>query len=177
MGLLSNAKPWELVYVVTGILVVLYVVLRPLAAAYRLARMIFNLYPDTSRLSAVPLGLSVSRSMGIYDLEDRLFRHLGARRIANLRPLKPLPETITDPDQLAGWTSTGVTASVVSFTNTSTPPELPGWHFRHLQGHSRTRMSADEIDTIVTALGNILAVLRDADPAERPRSTAESASS
>jgi hypothetical protein len=26
-----------------------------------------------------------------------------------------------------------MTASVASSTNTSTPPELPGWHSRHLQ--------------------------------------------
>lgn len=82
LGQLNGAKPWDLAYAVTGIGVILWVVLRPLAAAYRLKRLIFSLYPDTSRLSAVPIRLSVSRSMGVYDLEDRLFRHLGARRPA-----------------------------------------------------------------------------------------------
>jgi transposase InsO family protein len=59
--------------------------------------------------------------------------HRPHQGIANVRPLKPLPEPITDPDQLGGLNIHRRDYLGVSSTNTSTPPELPGWHSRQVQ--------------------------------------------
>ena len=61
--------------------------------------------------------------------------HRPHQGIANLRPLTPLPEPITDPQQLTRLTSVGVTDSAASCTSTSTLPDLPGRNFRQAQPH------------------------------------------
>ncbi|ROO60420.1 integrase-like protein [Micromonospora sp. Llam0] len=52
--------------------------------------------------------------------------HRPHQGIANVRPLAPLPEPITDPNCLARLKSTDVTASAASSTSTNMLPELPG---------------------------------------------------
>ena len=67
-------------YVISGVLFIIYVLLRPVSAVFRVKRMLFNSYPDVERLSAVPMSLAVRRTTGLYALEEQLFRHIGARR-------------------------------------------------------------------------------------------------
>jgi hypothetical protein len=67
-------------YVLSGVLFIIYLLLRPVSAVFRVKRMLFNSYPDVERLSAVPMSLAVRRTTGLYALEERLFRHIGARR-------------------------------------------------------------------------------------------------
>ena len=64
--------------VALGIGFSLYLVLRPLVPAFRLARFLFNVGPDPMCHSAVARW-SVSRSTGIYEYERRIFSQLGGR--------------------------------------------------------------------------------------------------
>ena len=57
-----------------------FVVTRPLVSGFRLKRMLLNLYPQAEQsLDEVPASWSVSRSVGVYDLERDAFRALGGR--------------------------------------------------------------------------------------------------
>ena len=54
--------------------------------------------------------------------------------IANARPLRPLPEPLTDPTTLTRRACVGTIVSAASSTNTTTmPPDLRGRDFRHPQ--------------------------------------------
>jgi hypothetical protein len=53
-------------------------------------------------------------------------RHRPHRGISNSRPVRPLPEPITDPARSRVCTSADTIASVASFTNTNMPPEQHG---------------------------------------------------
>jgi hypothetical protein len=80
LGQLSGANYDVFGYVASGILLMMYVILRPVSAAFRVKRMIFNLYPDLEQLSSAPISLSVRGTMGLYALEEKLHRQIGARR-------------------------------------------------------------------------------------------------
>lgn len=58
----------------------LYLILRPVASAFRLKRLLLNLYSHTDSMwSNTPASWSMSRSTGIYSLEQETFMALGAR--------------------------------------------------------------------------------------------------
>jgi hypothetical protein len=58
----------------------LYLILRPVASAFRLKRLLLNLYPQADSMrSSTPASWSVSRSTGIYGLEQETFATFGAR--------------------------------------------------------------------------------------------------
>jgi hypothetical protein len=77
---LGSADAEVLTYVLFGLLAILYVLVRPLSAVFRVKRMIFDLYPDLPGLRSLPLSLSVRRATGLYELEDRVLGQVGARR-------------------------------------------------------------------------------------------------
>jgi hypothetical protein len=89
-------------YVVSGVLLIMYLLLRPVAAVFRVKRMIFNLYPDFERLPSVPISLSVRRTTGLYALEERLLREIGARRPPQL-PFDLLVATLLIPFFVIGF--------------------------------------------------------------------------
>jgi hypothetical protein len=58
----------------------LYLILRPVASAFRLKRLLLNLYPQADSMrSSTSASWSVSRSNGVYSLEQETFATLGAR--------------------------------------------------------------------------------------------------
>lgn len=58
----------------------LYVILWPVASAFRVKRMLLNLYPDPlGKLACTPASWTVTRSEGAYDLEREVLARLGAR--------------------------------------------------------------------------------------------------
>lgn len=58
----------------------LYVIVWPAASAFRLKRLLLNLYPHAaSKLSSTPASWSMSRATGVYELERETFAMLGAR--------------------------------------------------------------------------------------------------
>ncbi len=58
----------------------LYLILWPVACAFRLKRLLLNLYPHAdSKLPTTPASWSMTRSTGVYDLEQETFAVLGAR--------------------------------------------------------------------------------------------------
>jgi hypothetical protein len=62
----------------TAVALATYVVLRPSVAAFRVKRMLLNLYPDAEQTYRVtPMAWSVQRATGIYDLEATAMRNLG----------------------------------------------------------------------------------------------------
>lgn len=77
---LGHASYDVLSHVISGILVIMYFILRPISAVFRVKRMIFNLYPNIDRLSSVPISLGVRKSTGLYALEESVRRHIGARQ-------------------------------------------------------------------------------------------------
>ncbi len=94
--------------------------------------------------------------------EERAARAADAQRIITdcdqrLVRYRAALEAGTDPALIAGWTAE------VNAKRAAAQTQL-----RSATGGS-TRMTADEINTIVTALGNILHVLRDADPADKAK--------
>jgi hypothetical protein len=77
---LGHANYDVLTHVIGGILLIMYIILRPISAVFRVKRMIFNLYPNIERLSSVPISLSVRKTTGLYALEESVRRHIGARQ-------------------------------------------------------------------------------------------------
>ena len=60
--------------------VALYLILWPISSAFRLKRLLLNLYPHADRMRGnTPASWSVSRSTGVYSLERETFAMLGAR--------------------------------------------------------------------------------------------------
>jgi site-specific DNA recombinase len=81
----------------------------------------------------------------IADCDQRLARYRAAL------------EAGTDPTLIARWTAEVNAARAAAETQLRAAT------------HSRSRVTADEINSIVTALGSILDVLRDADPADKAK--------
>lgn len=65
-------------FVLTSLLTVLYVELRPFVPAFRLKRAMFNRYPRPQDVSSTPAPWSVQRATGLYDLERSVVRDVGA---------------------------------------------------------------------------------------------------
>ncbi|WP_432830577.1 zinc ribbon domain-containing protein [Dactylosporangium sp. CA-092794] len=83
-------------------------------------------------------------------------RRVIAECVQRLARYRAALEAGTDPSLVAGWTAE------VTATRAAAQARL-----RDATGAKPTRMTADEIQTIVTSLGNLLTVLRDADPADK----------
>jgi site-specific DNA recombinase len=80
----------------------------------------------------------------IADCDQRLVRYRAAL------------EAGTDPNLVAGWTTE------VTTTRAAAQAQL-----RDATGAKPARMTPDEITTLIASLGNLLTVLRDADPADK----------
>jgi site-specific DNA recombinase len=94
--------------------------------------------------------------------DDQLARTTEAERIIadgdqRLARYRAALEAGTDPTLIARWTAE------VNSTRAAAQTQL-----RTARGGT-TRMTPDEINAIITALGNILDVLRDADPADKAK--------
>jgi len=77
---LFKASPAVLAAAAALVSLSLYLILWPVACAFRLKRLLLNLYPHAdSRLSSTPASWSMTRSTGVYDLEQETFAMLGAR--------------------------------------------------------------------------------------------------
>ena len=92
-----------------------YLLLWPVASAFRLKRLLLNLYPyaDTMR-DSTPASWSVSRSTGAYSLERETFAMLGARV-----PREPPLDLVVSLAIPIGWITLSVIAGVLG-----TPPTL-----------------------------------------------------
>lgn len=78
-GLLS-ASPAALAAAAALLVLASYLVLRPVACAFRLKRLLLNLYPNAEALRrTAPASWSVSRSVGVYSLETEVFASAGVR--------------------------------------------------------------------------------------------------
>jgi hypothetical protein len=77
---LFNASLGTLAVSAMLLIVAAYLVLRPVMSAFRLKRLMFNLYPHAEGvLHEVPASWSVSRATGVYALEREAFAAFGAR--------------------------------------------------------------------------------------------------
>jgi hypothetical protein len=77
---LVNAPPGALAAAALLLSACLYLVLRPVVSAFRLKRLLLNLYPHADSMrSSTPATWSVSRSTGVYRLEREIFAAFGAR--------------------------------------------------------------------------------------------------
>lgn len=77
---LFNAAPAVLAATAGLVGLSLYVMLWPVASAFRLKRLLLNLHPQAdSKLRSIPASWSMTRSTGIYALERETFVTLGAR--------------------------------------------------------------------------------------------------
>jgi hypothetical protein len=78
MATLTKAGMRDLLLVLVGLVLALYVLLRPITSGFRLKRMLLNLHPDFDQYRRrVPARWHASRSTGIYRLESALFDELG----------------------------------------------------------------------------------------------------
>jgi hypothetical protein len=78
MATLTKAGMRDLLLVLVGLVLALYVLLRPITSGFRLKRMLFNLHPDFDQYRRrVPARWHASRSSGVYRLESALFDELG----------------------------------------------------------------------------------------------------
>jgi hypothetical protein len=75
-----KASPAVLALAALLLLVSLYLIMWPVASAFRLKRLLLNLYPHADSMrGSTPASWSVSRSTGVYSLERETFAMLGAR--------------------------------------------------------------------------------------------------
>ena len=75
-----KASPAVLAVAALLLLVSLYLIMWPVASAFRLKRLLLNLYPHADSMrGSTPASWSVSRSTGVYSLERETFAMLGAR--------------------------------------------------------------------------------------------------
>lgn len=75
-----KASPGALAVAAVLLLVSLYLIMWPVASAFRLKRLLLNLYPHADSVrGSTPASWSVSRSTGVYSLERETFAMLGAR--------------------------------------------------------------------------------------------------
>jgi hypothetical protein len=79
-GGLTKASPAALAAAVGLLAMSSYLILRPVASAFRVKRLLLNLYPQAEALRrTTPASWSVSRSVGVYALEKQLFAIAEAR--------------------------------------------------------------------------------------------------
>ena len=77
---LFKASPGALIVTALLLLVSSYLIMWPVASAFRLKRLLLNLYPQADSMrGSTPASWSVSRSTGVYSLERETFAMLGAR--------------------------------------------------------------------------------------------------
>jgi hypothetical protein len=77
---LFKASPGALIATALLLLVSSYLIMWPVASAFRLKRLLLNLYPQADSMrGSTPASWSVSRSTGVYSLERETFAMLGAR--------------------------------------------------------------------------------------------------
>ncbi len=77
---LFRASPAALAAAAGLLVVSSYLILRPVASAFRLKRLLLNLYPNAESLRrTAPASWSVSRSVGVYSLEGEVFANAGVR--------------------------------------------------------------------------------------------------
>jgi hypothetical protein len=77
---LFKASPGALIVTALLLLVSSYLIMWPVASAFRLKRLLLNLYPHADSMrGSTPASWSVSRSTGVYSLERETFAMLGAR--------------------------------------------------------------------------------------------------
>jgi hypothetical protein len=77
---LFKASPAALAAAAVLLSASLYLILRPVASAFRLKRLLLNLYPQAGSMrSSTSASWSVSRSTGVYSIEQETFATLGAR--------------------------------------------------------------------------------------------------
>jgi hypothetical protein len=77
---LGNAPLIGLVTIGLVLSVCLYLIFRPVAGTFRLKRLLLNLYPHADSMrGSTPATWSVSRSTGVYRLEQETFAAFGAR--------------------------------------------------------------------------------------------------
>jgi hypothetical protein len=75
-----KAQPAVLALAALFLLVSVYLIMRPVASAFRLKRLLLNLYPHADSMrGSTPASWSVSRSTGVYSLERETFAMLGGR--------------------------------------------------------------------------------------------------
>jgi Putative Ig domain len=99
VDILFKASPAVLVAAVVLLSASLYLILRPVASAFRLKRLLLNLYPDAdSKWSNTPASWSMSRSVGVYSREQETFKMLEARAPVEL----PLDLLVSLPIPIIG---------------------------------------------------------------------------
>jgi hypothetical protein len=77
---LTKASPAALAAAAGLLATASYLILRPVASAFRFKRLLLNLHPQADGLRrTAPASWSVSRSVGVYSLERELFAAVGAR--------------------------------------------------------------------------------------------------
>jgi hypothetical protein len=75
-----KASPAVLTLAALFLLVSVYLIMWPVASAFRLKRLLLNLYPHADSMrGSTPASWSVSRSAGVYGLERETFAMLGGR--------------------------------------------------------------------------------------------------
>jgi hypothetical protein len=83
LGALVSARPSDLLILGLAGTLALYLVLRPVVPAFQLKRLVLNAHPASDEgLTARSIHWSTSRAVGIYELEDELFRSLQGRQPA-----------------------------------------------------------------------------------------------
>jgi hypothetical protein len=103
IGALVSARPSDLLILGLAGALALYLVLRPVVPAFQLKRLLLNTYPTSDEgLAARPLHWTTSRALGIYELEDELFRTLQGRRPREL-PLDLIVSGLILVAPLAIW--------------------------------------------------------------------------
>jgi hypothetical protein len=80
LAALFTASPAALAAAAALLIASLYLILRPVSTAFRLKRLLLNLYPHAESMrSETPASWSVTRSTGVYRLEQKTFAAFDAR--------------------------------------------------------------------------------------------------
>jgi hypothetical protein len=116
-----KASPDVLALAALLLLVSLYLVMWPVASAFRLKRLLLNLYPHADSMrGSTPASWSVSRSTGVYSLERETFAMLGARV-----PSEPPLDLVVSLAIPTVWIYFGVFAFVIAdLLNPVSPSDL-----------------------------------------------------
>ena len=118
---LFKASPAVLVGAAGMVSLSLYLILWPVACAFRLKRLLLNLYPHAySKLRTTPASWSMSRSTGVYDLEQETFAMLGARV-----PREPPLDLLVSLPIPTCWIALWVYFVAFAAISTGPPPGLP----------------------------------------------------
>jgi hypothetical protein len=113
-----------LLLVANGVLLgaCLYLIFRPVAATFRLKRLLLNLYPHADSMrGSTPATWSVSRSTGVYRLERETFAVFGARV-----PGEPPLDLLASLALPVTWIAFSVAAAVGSFAGETLWSQLAG---------------------------------------------------